>query len=180
MAVDVPNWLKPDPELFDRARHLIKSVAEELTGLSASLSDDEAIVFAVRMTDALERTESGLRWDLETLERERLQQQPDAPGLDWACASADNAADVVAACGRMYKRRTDELDWRWLGKLQEVASAGHINNRLWNRWRRGEVPVDRRIVAAALKLAMVEDARELQLTGAKRSAASNLARGALA
>jgi len=164
MAINAPDWLKPDPDLPDRARWLITSLAEELTSLSGSLTDDEAIVVAARMTRALDRVKHDLHWDLEELSFERLRKQADPPGLDWACASPDRAADIVRACRRMHRRRTGLKEWRWIGELMDVAKVGHINNRLWSHWRRGEVGVDRRIVAAALKLAMVEDARELQLT----------------
>lgn len=161
MAIQAPGWLKRDPELPDAARWWLKQLAEELTGLAGSLTDDEAMVVAVRMVNELDRVKAQLPDSLERLALERLQKQPEPPGVDWACESPTRAADVVAMCRRMHRRRTGMPEWRWISDLLDMAQAGYINNRLWGRWRRGEVPVDRRLVVAALKLAMVEDAREL-------------------
>lgn len=171
MAADLSRWLPVDPETADGARWLIQSLAEKLTGLSASLSDDEAIVMAVRMWNAFRLVD--LPRELARLKDERLRDQPEPPGVDWACETGERAADVVEACRQIVKTKTGLHGRNWPDKVSEFVPREHrwsnprLTPRTWNRWRRGEQAVDREAVIAALKIALVEDAHELQLAKAR-------------
>ena len=103
-----------------------------------------------------------LRWRAEDLKLARLRKLPEPPGVDWACEPPKRAADVVEACRLIVKRKTKMHGRDWPDRIRRMMGDGYISPRLWNRWRRGDEPVDRNVVVAALKLAMVEDARELR------------------
>src|SRR5258708_6627367 len=121
MALHASDWLGEKPELVDTARWLIRTLAEDLTHLSGSVTDDEAIIVAVRMRNALESTKAGLAGDIERLADERLEAAPEPPGVDWACETPGRAADVVKACRLIYQRRTGEKWWQWDGALHLLS-----------------------------------------------------------
>jgi hypothetical protein len=164
MALNASDWIQIDPRHDRAVRELIKEKTDSIVKLADTLSGDELMALIVKVDMFLELRASSqqLAWSANSIRDRRLRDAPEPAGVDWACESGDRAADVVSACRLIDKRRTGRLWWAWPGRLLAIGDV-LINQYTLRRWRQGDEPVDRAVVIAALKVAMVEDARELRL-----------------
>jgi len=163
MALNASDWLPDDPRRDEAVRRLITERVDGILKLAEALVGDQLMALAVQleMFRKLHLSSSNLESTAAGIHDTHLRDAPEPAGVEWACASGDRAAAVVSACRLIDKRRSGRQWWQWTGELDTIGGVRTTQFTL-RGWRRGVERVDRRVVVAALKIAMVEDARELK------------------
>jgi len=163
MALNASDWLPDDPRRDGAVRELIIERTNGILKLAESLDGDQLMALAIQlqMFGKLHLSSSNLEFSAAGIRDKRLRDAPEPAGVEWACASGDRAAAVVSACRLIDKRRSGRQWWEWTDELDTIGGIRTTQFTL-RGWRRGQEAVDRRVVVAALKIAMVEDAHELR------------------
>jgi hypothetical protein len=171
MALESHQWFPSSPERDVAVQALIHKDLAKIRDLAEQLHDDELAALLIELMRFHETylTPRRLQGIAEHLEEIRIRKAPEPAGADWACESPDRAAAVVEACRLVHKRMTGPVPkdalphyLRFAGMIANLTDAS-VNQFTLRAWRRREAPVDRGIVGAALKLARIENARELTL-----------------